>query len=214
MMIGVLSLAVGEKLVNAAIGLDPLIQSELKNLSGKTLRVMMRSPNLSIDVLFGDERVRLEPAFEPIFEPQGGIYPNPPECTLTVDNPRHLLALLQNPTGNLPIQGDHQILMRAKYMLEQCHPDIWSWLERLLGRDAVGQLYFIGQEISPLSAPIISHIKQALASFVSHQASSNESDFIDQTLQDKKQTLLRLQSEIERSQAKLAEIQNTLNQNN
>lgn len=214
MMIGVLSLAVGEKLVNAAIGLDPLIQSELKNLSGKTLRVMMRSPNLSVDVLFGDERVRLEPAFEPIFEPQGGIYPNPPECTLTVDNPRHLLALLQNPTGNLPIQGDHQILMRAKYMLEQCHPDIWSWLERLLGRDAVSQLYFIGQEISPLSAPIISHIKQALASFVSHQASSNESSFIDQTLQDKKQTLLRLQSEIERSQAKLAEIQNTLKQHN
>ena len=28
---------------------------------------MMRSPNLSVDVLFGDERVRLEPAFEPIF---------------------------------------------------------------------------------------------------------------------------------------------------
>lgn len=213
MMIGVLSLAVGEKLVNTAIGLDPLIQSELKNLSGKTLRVMMRSPNLSVDVLFGDERVRLEPAFEPIFEPQG-IYPNPPECTLTVDNPKHLLALLQNPTGNLPIQGDHQILMRTKYMLEQCHPDIWSWLERLIGQDAVSQLYFIGQEISPLSAPIINHIKQALASFVSHQASSNESDFIDQTLQDKKQTLLRLQSEIERSQAKLAEIQNTLNQNN
>lgn len=104
--------------------------------------------------------------------------------------------------------------MRAKYMLEQCHPDIWSWLERLIGQDAVSQLYFIGQEISPLSAPIINHIKQALASFVSHQASSNESDFIDQTLQDKKQTLLRLQSEIERSQAKLAEIQNTLNQNN
>ena len=146
---------------------------------------MMRSPNLSVDVLFGDERVRLEPAFEPIFEPQGGIYPNPPECTLTVDNPKHLLALLQNPTGNLPIQGDHQILMRAKYMLEQCHPDIWSWLERLIGQDAVSQLYFIGQEISPLSAPIINHIKQALASFVSHQASSNESDFIDQTLQDK-----------------------------
>lgn len=214
MMIGVLSLAVGEKLVNTAIGLDPLIQSELKNLSGKTLRVMMRSPNLSVDVLFGDERVRLEPAFEPIFEPQGGIYPNPPECTLTVDNPKNLLTLLQNPTGNLPIQGDHQILMRTKYMLEQCHPDIWSWLERLIGQDAVSQLYFIGQEISPLSAPIINHIKQALASFVSHQASSNESSFIDQTLQDKKQTLLRLQSEIERSQAKLAEIQNTLNQNN
>lgn len=214
MMIGVLSLAVGEKLVNTAIGLDPLIQSELKNLSGKTLRVMMRSPNLSVDVLFGDERVRLEPAFEPIFEPQGGIYPNPPECTLTVDNPKHLLALLQNPTGNLPIQGDHQILMRTKYMLEQCHPNIWSWLERLIGQDAVSQLYFIGQEISPLSAPIINHIKQALASFVSHQASSNESSFIDQTLQDKKQTLLRLQSEIERSQAKLAEIQNTLKQNN
>ena len=58
--------------------------------------------------------------------------------------------------------------MRAKYMLEQCHPDIWSWLERLIGQDAVSQLYFIGQEISPLSAPIINHIKQALASFVSH----------------------------------------------
>lgn len=214
MMIGVLSLAVGEKLVNTAIGLDPLIQSELKNLSGKTLCVMMQSPNLSVDVLFGDERVRLEPAFEPIFEPQGGVYPNLPECTLTVDNPKHLLALLQNPTGNLPIQGDHQILMRAKYMLEQCHPDIWSWLERLIGQDAVSHLYFVGQEISPLAAPIISHIKQALASFVSHQASSNESDFIDQTLQDKKQTLLRLQSEIERSQAKLAEIQNTLKQHN
>ena len=165
MMIGVLSLAVGEKLVNTAIGLDPLIQSELKNLSGKTLRVMMRSPNLSVDVLFGDERVRLEPAFEPIFEPQGGIYPNPPECTLTVDNPKHLLALLQNPTGNLPIQGDHQILMRTKYMLEQCHPDIWSWLERLIGQDAVSQLYFIGQEISPYQPPssiTLSKLWQAL----------------------------------------------------
>ena len=36
---------------------------------------MMRSPNLSVDVLFGDERVRLEPAFEPILSHKAVFIP-------------------------------------------------------------------------------------------------------------------------------------------
>ena len=208
-MIGVLSLAMGEKLINTAISSDPSVKSDLKNLSGKTLRVIMRSPSLSIDVLFGDERVRFEPVLEQIFEPQGSA-PAFPDCTLSVDDPSHLISLIKHPMGNIPVRGDHHVLMHAKTMFEQFHPDFWMQIEGLIGPDATSHLYLLGKEITPLFSPAVQMVKNSLEHLIAGAANH---DLIDQDIHHKKQELLRLQSEIERNQAKLEEIQNALKQN-
>ena len=53
-MLGVLTLAMCEKLLNSVIATDNYTQEGLSALSGKTLRINMHAPAISIDVLFGD----------------------------------------------------------------------------------------------------------------------------------------------------------------
>ncbi|MFC0820522.1 hypothetical protein [Moraxella marmotae] len=208
-MISVLALAMCEKLINTAIKTDDLTQESLAVLSGKTLRVAMHSPKLCVDVLFLDNHVRFEPVASMIFEPQGGTSPTP-DCTLSVDNPKHLLSLIQNPTGNLPIRGDYQVLMHAKAIFEQFEPDVWGSCEQILGQQATSHLYAIGKEISPLITPVTGLIGSCVNQALQTAANFGNDGQLDQSILDKKQELLRLQSEIERQQAKLAEVQNQL----
>lgn len=212
-MLGVLSLAMCEKLLNSAIATDNFTQDGLSALSGKTLRIIMHAPAISIDVLFGDGRVRFEPVPQTIFEPQGGIS-TAPDCTLSVDNPTHLLSLIQNPVGNLPIRGDHQVLLQAKTLFEGFEPDIWYQLERLIGMDATSHLYLIGKELSPVLSPIAQVLKQSATQLLtshSPSAHAHDDELLSLKIQDKKQELLRLQADIERSQARLAQLQSELN---
>ena len=211
-MLGVLTLAMCEKLLNSVIATDNYTQEGLSALSGKTLRINMHAPAISIDVLFGDGRVRFEPVASAIFEPQGGIS-TMPDCTLSVDNLAHLLSLIQNPVGNLPIRGDHQVLLQAKSLFEGFEPDIWYQLEQIIGTDATSHLYLLGKEISPVLSPIGELIKQSAAQLLSSRtpsARSIDDELLDLQIQDKKQELLRLQADIERSQARLAQLQSSL----
>ncbi|USZ14389.1 hypothetical protein NGM44_08430 [Moraxella sp. FZFQ2102] len=212
-MLGVLSLAMAEKVLNTAIATDTFTQDALTELSGKSLRIVIHRPKIALDVLLGDDRVRFEPVMQSIFEPQGGQVITPPDCTVTVDDPSHLLELIQNPVGNLPISGDYQVLMRAKTIFEHFEPDIWYQLEQVIGTDLTSHLYMVGRELSPVFAPIMQTIKQSVTSLVSPikpATNAFEEELLDQRIFDKKQELLRLQADIERSQAKLAQLQNQL----
>ena len=212
-MLGVLSLAMAEKVLNTAIATDTFTQNALTELSGKSLRIVIHRPEIALDVLLGDDRVRFEPVMQSIFEPQGGQVITPPDCTVTVDDPSHLLELIQNPVGNLPISGDYQVLMRAKMIFEHFEPDIWYQLEQVIGTDLTSHLYMVGRELSPVFAPIMQTIKQSVTSLVSPikpATNAFEEELLDQRIFDKKQELLRLQADIERSQAKLAQLQNQL----
>lgn len=212
-MLGVLSLAMAEKVLNTAIATDTFTQDALTELSGKSLRIVIHRPEITLDVLLGDDRVRFEPVMQSIFEPQGGQVITPPDCTVTVDDPSHLLELIQNPVGNLPISGDYQVLMRAKTIFEHFEPDIWYQLEQVIGTDLTSHLYMVGRELSPVFAPIMQTIKQSVTSLVSPikpATNAFEEELLDQRIFDKKQELLRLQADIERSQAKLAQLQNQL----
>ncbi|UTO05059.1 hypothetical protein NKT77_11345 [Moraxella sp. FZLJ2107] len=212
-MLGVLSLAMAEKVLNTAIATDTFTQDALTELSGKSLRIVIHRPEIALDVLLGDDRVRFEPVMQSIFEPQGGQVITPPDCTVTVDDPSHLLELIQNPVGNLPISGDYQVLMRAKTIFEHFEPDIWYQLEQVIGTDLTSHLYMVGRELSPVFAPIMQTIKQSVTSLVSPikpATNAFEEELLDQRIFDKKQELLRLQADIERSQAKLAQLQNQL----
>ncbi|MFW1965332.1 hypothetical protein ACG91C_20795, partial [Acinetobacter baumannii] len=60
-MWSILALGAVERIINHLIDLDALTRIQLNQLPGKMLRVIIDSPQLSVDVFFDQEKVRLEP---------------------------------------------------------------------------------------------------------------------------------------------------------
>lgn len=202
-MISVLALGIVERIINGALSTDPIAISHLNGLSGKTFRVIIANPSLSVDVLFCDDHVRFEPVSQSLFEPQGGISITP-DCTLHATSPRELLTLMQNPSGNLPIKGDHKVLMQIKSLSDDFSPDAFAQLENLIGKSGASYAYMLTQEISPIVSPVLDSLKSIITGAITPAQDSALDDAISQ----KKQELLRLQSDIEREQARLTALQN------
>lgn len=202
-MISMLALGLVERIINGALSTDPIAISHLNGLSGKTFRVIIANPSLSVDVLFCDDHVRFEPVSQSLFEPQGGIS-IVPDCTLRAASPRELLTLMQNPSGNLPIKGDHKVLMQIKALSDDFSPDVFAQLENLIGKSGASYAYMLTQEISPIVSPVIDSLKSIITGTIAPAQDSTLDDAISQ----KKQELLRLQSDIEREQARLTALQN------
>ena len=73
-MLTVLLLAGAEKLINIAIASDEITKAGLAPLAGKVLRLDMGMPEINLDVLFTEERLRFEPVMtEGVFEPSGSM---------------------------------------------------------------------------------------------------------------------------------------------
>ncbi|WP_432480830.1 SCP2 sterol-binding domain-containing protein [Moraxella sp. ZY200743] len=204
MMIATLALGLAEKLINTAIHTDPLAIKHLQMLSGKTLRIVIDKPELSVDVLFCDDHLRFEPVSQSIFEPQGMIIH--PDCTLRVTDVGKLPTLMQNPSGNLPIKGDHQVLLQIKELISSFSPDVLDKLEHLIGKNATSYAHLAIQECSPIVMPILSSIKSLIIDGLTPNKANT--DNLDSLIHQKKQELLRLQSDIEREQARLNDLQN------
>ena len=60
-MWSILALGAVERIIHHLIDLDALTRIQLNQLQGKMLRVIIDSPQLSVDVFFDQEKVRLEP---------------------------------------------------------------------------------------------------------------------------------------------------------
>lgn len=60
-MWSILALGAVERIIHHLIDLDALTRIQLNQLQGKMLRVIINSPQLSVDVFFDQEKVRLEP---------------------------------------------------------------------------------------------------------------------------------------------------------
>ena len=60
-MWSILALGAVEKLIHHIIDLDAITRIQLNQLHSKMLRVVLDSPQLSVDVFFDDKKVRLEP---------------------------------------------------------------------------------------------------------------------------------------------------------
>lgn len=72
-MFVVLGLVALEKVINTAIKSDPITKMGLSELSGETLQIALKQPNLSFNVLFNEQHIRFEPVFtETIFEAKFG----------------------------------------------------------------------------------------------------------------------------------------------
>ena len=220
-MLTVLLLAGTEKLINIAIASDEITQAGLLSLAGKVLGIEMAVPELHLDILFNEKRLRFEPVTtDDIFEPSGDISAREkatidrarighsrPDCTLTVSNPAQLLNLMRGTEGNLPISGDYKVLMQLKQLVAGFDPDLAGQLEPFIGKPLASQLHLL---ISQLKGNFRHNAKRAFAdvSDWANDVAGNAAPDPETEAQvnDLKQKLLELRADVEREEARLTAI--------
>lgn len=200
-MFTVLLLAGIEKVVNLAIVTDPITQAGLQPLSGKVLRLMMAEPAIEFDTIFNDDHIRFEPVTVDVFEPKGSAVVSKPDCIVKVDNPVHLLHMMGEPEGNLPIKGDYKVLMQVKQLMAGFDADIIGKLQPIIGVPLASQLH---QWLDGVKQVVATPAKQVFADIVEiadWQVKPNGQGYDERD--DLKQQLLKLRADIEREQARL-----------
>ncbi len=220
-MLTVLLLAGAEKLINMAIASDEITKAGLAPLAGKVLRLNMSMPEVNLDVLFTEERLRFEPVTtESVFEQSGAMNERQkasmdrarlghsrPDCIITVDNPAQLLNLMRGTEGNLPIEGDYKVLMQLNQLVAGFDPDVAGQLEPFIGISMASQLHLL---ISQLKGSWRHSAKRAfndVSDWANDVAGNSAPDRIDVTeVNALKQQLLKLRADVEREEAKLAAI--------
>ncbi len=225
-MLTVLLLAGAEKLINFAIASDEITKAGLAPLAGKVLRLNMAMPEVNLDILFTHERLRFEPVTtESVFEQSGHmderqkasmerarIGHSHPDCVITVDNPAQLLNLMRGGAGNLPIAGDYKVLMQLKQLVAGFDPDIAGQLEPLIGKPMASQLHLL---ISQLKSSWRHNAKRAfddVSDWANEVTGNGTPDPVEAAeVNDLKQQLLKLRTDIEREEARLAAIKNEQN---
>lgn len=222
-MLTVLLLAGAEKLINFAIASDEITKAGLAPLAGKVLRLNMAVPEIDLDILFTHDRLRFEPVMtESVFEPSGQMDERQkasmerarmghsrPDCVISVDNPAQLLNLMRGAEGNLPIAGDYKVLMQLKQLVAGFDPDVAAQLEPFIGRPMASQLHLL---ISQLKGSWRHSAKRAfddVSDWANDVAGNRAADPTEVAeVNDLKQQLLKLRSDIEREEARLAAIKN------
>lgn len=166
-MWSILALGAAERLIHHVIDLDAISRIQLNKLQGKMLRIVMDSPQLSVDVFFDENKVRLEPTVtgqsghNSIFE-QRPFDKNEQvfeaTATLHVKNVVALLKLfLADEVGNIPLQGDYHLLQDIQRILQQAEPDLAAHLSPWIGPALAHELGKI--QLAP------KHLKRALESY-------------------------------------------------
>lgn len=221
-MLAVLALGTVESLINRWIDLDAATRQQLNALSGKLLRVVIDVPQLSVDVLFDQNKVRINPTAlgmaegkPSIFEqrPYDPVYaPEQAHLTLHVENMVALAKLMSakaGETGNIPIHGDMSILQQLQRILAQAQPDLASQLSPWIGAIAakqIGDLLAMGKKtMLQTSQSVASHASEAIAEDSQLFAARWQMDQF-------KNNMRQLRQDIERAQAKVKALEQQLQQ--
>ena len=216
-MWSILALGAVERLIHHVIDLDAITRIQLNELQGKMLRVVIDSPQLSVDVFFDQEKVRLEPTptghteatsiFEQRpFEQQKQI--TEATATLHVKTVVELLKLLlTEDVGNIPLQGDYHLLQDIQRIMQQAEPDLAAHLSPWIGPS-------LAHEIGKLQlAP--KHIKRTLQShlFFAEDSLKEDSGLLAPRWQmdDLNQDTRILNQNLDRAEAKIQQLQSQIN---
>lgn len=142
-MWSILALGAVERLINQFINLDAITRIQLNQLQGKLLRVVIDSPQLSVDVFFDEHKVRLEPTVTGKSDTPSIFEQRPFDqnkaiseatATLHVKNVVELAKLfLADDIGNIPLQGDYHLLQDIQRIIQQTEPDLASQLSPWIG---------------------------------------------------------------------------------
>ena len=212
-MWSILALGAVERLIHHVIDLDAITRIQLNQLQGKMLRVVLESPQLSVDVFFDQDKVRLEPSvtgqaerpsiFEQRpFDPQQTI--TAATATLQVKNVVELLKLfLAEDVGTIPVQGDYHLLQDLQRIMQQAEPDLAAHLSPWIGPALAHELGKI--QLAP------KHLKRSLQShlFCAEDALKEDSGLFAARWQmdDLQQDTRLLNQNLDRAEAKIQQLQ-------
>lgn len=212
-MWSILALGAVERLIHHMIDLDAITRIQLNELKGKMLRVVLDSPQLSVDVFFDDGKVRLEPTptghtesasiFEQRpFEQQSSM--TEATATLHVKNVVELIKLLlAEDVGNIPLQGDYHLLQDIQRIMQQAEPDLAAHLSPWIGPALAHEIGKI--QLAP------KHLKRSLHShlFFAEDALKEDSGLFAPRWQmdDLQQDTRIFQQNLDRAEAKIQQLQ-------
>lgn len=212
-MWSILALGAVERLIHHVIDLDAITRIQLNQLQGKMLRVVLESPQLSVDVFFDQDKVRLEPSItgqaerpsifeQRPFDPQQTI--TAATATLQVKNVIELLKLfLAEDVGTIPVQGDYHLLQDLQRIMQQAEPDLAAHLSPWIGPALAHELGKI--QLAP------KHLKRSLQShlFFAEDALKEDSGLFAARWQmdDLQQDTRLLNQNLDRAEAKIQQLQ-------
>ena len=219
MMWSILALGAVERLINQFINLDAITRIQFNQLQGKLLRVVIDTPQLSVDVFFDENKVRLEPAVTGKSETPTIFEQRPfdqakaiTEATATL----HVKTIVElaklfvaEDIGNIPLQGDYHLLQGIQSILQQAEPDLASHLSPWIGPALAHEIGKI--QLAP------KHLKRSLQShlFFAEDFIKEDSGLLAPRWQmdDLQQDTRQLNQNIDRLEAKIQQLQSQLNPN-
>lgn len=212
-MWSILALGAVERLIHHVIDLDAITRIQLNQLQGKMLRVVLDSPQLSVDVFFDQDKVRLEPTItgqaerpsifeQRPFDPQQTT--TAATATLQVKSVVELLKLfLADDVGTIPVQGDYHLLQDIQRIMQQAEPDLAAHLSPWIGPALAHELGKI--QLAP------KHLKRSLQShlFFAEDALKEDSGLFAARWQmdDLQQDTRLLNQNLDRAEAKIQQLQ-------
>ena len=216
-MWSILALGAVERLINQFINLDAITRIQFDELQGKLLRVVIDSPQLSVDVFFDTHKVRLEPTVTgksdtpSIFEQRPydkTVAISEATATLHVKNIVELAKLfVADDIGNIPLQGDYHLLQDIQRIIQQAEPDLASHLSPWIGPALAHEIGKI--QLAP------KHLKRSLQSHLFFAEDFLKEDtglFAPRWQMDDLQHDTRsLNQNIDRLEAKIQQLQSQLN---
>lgn len=210
-MWSILALGASETIINQLLDLDPISRIKLNALSGQSLRIVIDAPNLAVDVYFDLNKLRLEATamgqatqasiFEQRpYDPQ--IASHAATATLhtkTLIELAQLLLIKDDSVGNIPLQGDYQLLYTLKNILAELDVDLSAQLGPWIGASAaheIGKLQQLPKQLLKLAKS---------AEFMLIDGLKEDSHLLAQRWQmdDLQQHTRQLQQEIDRLEARL-----------
>ncbi|AXY55586.1 hypothetical protein CDG60_02625 [Acinetobacter chinensis] len=142
-MWSILALGAVERLINQFINLDAITRIQFNQLQGKLLRVVIDSPQLSVDVFFDEHKVRLEPTVTGKSNTPSVFEQRPFDQTTAVSEATatlHVKSVVElaklfvaDDIGNIPLQGDYHLLQDIQRIIQQAEPDLASHLSPWIG---------------------------------------------------------------------------------
>ena len=219
-MWSILALGAAERLVNQFINLDAITRIQLNDLHGKILRVVLDSPQLSVDVFFDQHKVRLEPTVTGHSETASIFEQRPFDQAQTVSAATATLhvstlidlikLLLAEDVGNIPLQGDYHLLQDIQKIIQQTEPDLAAKLSPWISPALAHEIAKI--QLAP------KYIKRALhshwffaADFIKEDtgllAARWQMNDLSQSTRQLNQNLDRLEAKIQQLQSQIHSIQ-------
>ena len=169
-MWSILALGAVERIIHQVTDLDAITRIQLNQLQGQLLRVVIDHPQLSVDVFFDENKVRLEPTVTghsqtpSIFEQRPYDVQNKitdATATLHVANVVELAKLLlsdMDQIGNIPLQGDYHLLQDIQRIMQQAEPDLAAHLSPWIGPQLAHELGKIQLAPKQLKRSLQSHL--------------------------------------------------------